>query len=109
MVAAPRRAGCSRLQVSDQDFPWLHARVGPCEGFDAVAPLFEEELRLLGALRDVETPEWTAAHERIRTVTRLTHPDGREVPEYLLHIDGDRAWWRWSDEPFDDAHAADDL
>jgi hypothetical protein len=33
----------------------------------------------------------------------LTYPDGRDVPEYLLHIDGDEAWWRWSDEPFDKA------
>ena len=27
-------------------------------------------------------------------------PDGRPVPEFLLHVDGDDAWWRWSDEPF---------
>jgi hypothetical protein len=23
------------------------------------------------------------------------------VPEFLLHIDGTEAWWRWSDEPFE--------
>jgi hypothetical protein len=28
---------------------------------------------------------------RFRRETRLTYPDGREVPAYLLHIDGDRA------------------
>jgi hypothetical protein len=30
----------------------------------------------------------------------LAYPDGRRVPEFLLHIDGLEAWWRWSDEPF---------
>jgi hypothetical protein len=24
------------------------------------------------------------------------------VAEFLLHIQGDQAWWRWSYEPFDD-------
>ncbi|MEV6847472.1 hypothetical protein [Actinoplanes sp. NPDC051411] len=32
----------------------------------------------------------------------LRYPEGNEVPEFLLHIQGDEAWWRWSDEPFDD-------
>ncbi|MBX6751337.1 MAG: hypothetical protein IRY85_17015 [Micromonosporaceae bacterium] len=32
----------------------------------------------------------------------LRNPEGRDVPEFLLHIDGDQAWWRWSDEPFDE-------
>jgi hypothetical protein len=30
---------------------------------------------------------------------------GGNEPWYLYrgqHIDGDQAWWRWSDEPFDD-------
>lgn len=27
-------------------------------------------------------------------------PDGRPVPEFLLHIEGADAWLRWSDEPF---------
>jgi hypothetical protein len=59
-------------------------------------------LRLINALTDEETPEWTAAYKRIRSETKLTDPDGREVPEYLVHIEGAAAWWRWSDEPFDE-------
>ncbi len=31
----------------------------------------------------------------------LTSPDG-PVPEFLLHIEGEQAWFRWSDEPFDE-------
>ena len=93
----------ARLHVSQSDFPWLQADVEPCDGFEDVAPLFEKDLQLLDAMTDVETPEWTAAYERIRAETRLTYPDGRDVAEYLLHIDGDQAWWRWTDEPFADA------
>jgi hypothetical protein len=28
---------------------------------------------------------------------------GALVPEFLLHIDGEDAWWRWSDESFTQA------
>lgn len=90
------------LHVTESDFPWLHARVEPAEGFADVAPLFAEEARLAESIEDEVSPEWEAAHDRLRRATRLTHPDGRDVPEYLLHIDGHDAWWRWSDEPFDD-------
>jgi hypothetical protein len=91
----------AELHVTDPDFPWLNAIVVRKDGFGAIAPLFEDEIRQLERMGDEETPEWTAVYERIRVLTRLTYPDGRDVPEYLLHIDGDEAWWRWSDEPFD--------
>ncbi|MEE1941937.1 hypothetical protein V1L54_21440 [Streptomyces sp. TRM 70361] len=39
-------------------------------------------------------------HDRIRKTISLTAPSG-PVAEFLLHIDGDRAWFRWSDRPFD--------
>jgi len=41
-----------------------------------------------------------AAYRRIREAVRLLAPDGRAVPEFLLHIEDEDAWWRWSDEPF---------
>ena len=44
--------------------------------------------------------QWEAAYRRIRDVVRLLAPDGRPVPEFLLHIEGEDVWWRWSDEPF---------
>lgn len=66
--------------VTGGDFPWLHGRVRAYEGLAGVRPLFAEELR---------------------------YPDGREVPEFLLHVDGEDAWWRWSDEPFDPEHLED--
>lgn len=89
-----------RFDVTGQDMPWLTARVVPLAGFDEIAPLFAEELRLCEELADVETPEWTAAYERVRSETRLRDAEGQDVAEYLLHIDGSKASWRWHDEPF---------
>jgi hypothetical protein len=87
--------------VTGGDFPWLYARLDPGPGFEAIRPLFAEELR---RLRDSDRDEeaWAAAYEAIRRAVRLRYPDGGNVPEFLLHIDGDEAWWRWSDEPFDE-------
>lgn len=92
----------AELHVTEGDFPWLSGRVVTHEGFAALAPLFADEVRLLNELTDEETPEWTAAYDEIRARTVLTNPAGIPVPEYLLHIEGEDAWWRWSDEPFDD-------
>jgi hypothetical protein len=91
----------AELHVCGGDFPWAQATVVRHAGFADVEPLFVEEHRLLNELKDEETAEWTAAYEQIRRETRLTQPGGGDVAEYLLHIDGDEAWWRWSDEPFD--------
>jgi hypothetical protein len=36
---------------------------------------------------------------------RLLASDGHPVAEFLLHSDGDDAWWRWSDTPFVETEA----
>jgi hypothetical protein len=89
----------AELVVTGGDFPWLNAHVRPVAGFEEVRPLFEEELRRLDQLDDDPGP-WEAAYRRIRQAVCLLAPDSRPVPEFLLHIEGDNAWWRWSDEPF---------
>jgi hypothetical protein len=89
----------AELVVTGGDFPWLNAKVRPATGFDEVRPLFQDELRLLDHLED-EPELWEAAYRRITEVMRLLAPDRRPVPEFLLHIEGEDAWWRWSDEPF---------
>ncbi|WP_258724792.1 hypothetical protein [Cellulomonas sp. NS3] len=86
------------LHVTEADFPWLRARVEPAPGFDAVAPLLAEEARLADAIDGDVTAEWEAARDRVRAATRLSRPDGRDVREYLLHVDGSEAWWRCGDE-----------
>lgn len=87
------------LVVTGGDFPWLNAQVQPAPGFEEVRPLFEEELGRLDRVDDDSGP-WEAAYRRIRQAVCLVAPDGRPMPEFLLHIDGDHAWWRWSDESF---------
>lgn len=94
----------AELVVTGGDFPWLNAEVRPAAGFAEVRPLFDDELRLLELLDDDPEP-WEAAYRRIRAAIRLVAPDGLPVPEFLLHIEGVEAWWRWSDEPFPETHA----
>jgi len=89
------------LVVYGGDFPWLNARMFPREGFEEVRPLFEDELLRLDDY-DANIQGWDDAYQRIRAEVSLAGPDGHLVPEFLLHIDGDEAWWRWSDEPFDE-------
>ena len=91
----------AELVVTDGDFPWLNARVDPRDGLADVLPLFADELRRLDGIDDDEE-SWERAYDAIRAVVTLRYPAGHEVPEFLLHIDGDEAWWRWSDEPFDE-------
>ncbi|MCO8270762.1 hypothetical protein M1L60_09160 [Actinoplanes sp. TRM 88003] len=83
----------AELSVTDQDFPWLYARVEPRGGLDDLRPLFAEELRLL---EQVEA--WEAAYDAISAAVTLRYPDGQVVPEFLLHLEGDEAWWRWIDD-----------
>jgi hypothetical protein len=87
------------LVVTDADFPWLNARFQAAPAFETVRPLFEEELRLADAVDD-DVDAWQAAYARVRDAVSLAAPGGRRVPEFLLHIQGEDAWWRWSDEPF---------
>src|SRR4051812_14727467 len=88
------------LVVNDADFPWLYAAVRPYDGFAGVAPLFADELRLLEDGED-NSDAWEKAYAAIRSTVELRYPAGGHVPEFLLHIEEDRAWWRWSDEPFE--------
>jgi hypothetical protein len=63
--------------------------------------LLAEELRLLDRVDD-DVDAWEAAYAAIRATLTLRYPHGGEVPEFLLHVDGDTAWRRWSDEPFEE-------
>lgn len=90
----------AKLVVTDSDFPWLYARLEPHDGWAEVQPLFAEELRLLDHIDD-ETASWEASYDAVREAVVLRYPDGEAVPEFLLHVDGQEAWWRWSDEPFE--------
>jgi len=93
------------ITITDADFPWLSGRFVPRPGFAAVAPLFAEELALSQATEDdagaATIQAWETGYERIAATMTLVAPSG-PVAEFLLHIDGSEAWFRWSDEPFTD-------
>ncbi|MFF7456311.1 hypothetical protein [Kitasatospora sp. NPDC008115] len=85
--------------VDSADFPWLYGRFVPGPGFAAVEPWFTEAAAL------VEADEWERfeeCYDRIASTLTLVGPKG-PAAEFLLHIEGDQARFRWSDEPFDEA------
>jgi hypothetical protein len=95
----------AELTVTDTDFPWLRAEVSEHQGFAPLRQMFRDELRLSERIVHSDTEDDVAAFEdaqaQIHDQVRLAYPDGRTVPEFLLHIDDHEAWWRWEDEPFE--------
>lgn len=65
-----------------------------------VRPRFDDGLALAGS--DEQVAAWEASCARILGALSLVAPDG-PVAAFLLHIEGDAAWFRWSDEPLDTA------
>ncbi|MEV7437425.1 hypothetical protein [Streptomyces griseoviridis] len=88
------------ILIDDADFPWLSGTFTPGPGFDAVRDLFARELALAQGAEE-RWEEWEKVYAEIERQVSLSSPDG-PVPEFLLHIDGGKAWFRWSDEPFGD-------
>ncbi|MCX5329335.1 hypothetical protein [Streptomyces sp. NBC_00140] len=85
------------ILIDEADFPWLSGRFTAAPAFDTLRELFAREL----ALTEDPGEEWERVHDEVRRRVSLTSPEG-PVPEFLLHIEGDRAWFRWSDKPFDE-------
>jgi hypothetical protein len=102
-----RRLGLElgQVAITSADFPWLHGTWQPTEEFATYAHLFAAELEISEQLMDSDDGDWdtweTAYQAIVDQEIHLHYPDGRIVPEFLLHIVGDTAWFRWSDEPFD--------
>ena len=81
----------AELIVTGGDFPWLNARIRAMPGFEAVRPLFGEELRALEHIDD-DLGFRQATYDRIRSPVSLHNPESGPVPEFLLHVDGEGAW-----------------
>ncbi|MGW1750381.1 hypothetical protein ACWCRD_33140 [Streptomyces sp. NPDC002092] len=86
------------ILIDDADFPWLSGRFTAGPAFAEVRDLFARELALVARDDEEQRQEWETAYDEITRRVSLSSPDG-PVPEFLLHIEGDRAWFRWSDEP----------
>ncbi|CAB4864670.1 unannotated protein [freshwater metagenome] len=97
------------IEIRGGDFPWLSGEWVPTVWFDDVRALFERELELVeGPEFDGKIDDWEDAYREIwRQGVRLHRPEGTAVPEFLLHIRGDEAWFRWSDEAFESGGVAD--
>ena len=91
----------AEIHISDGDFPWLSGRFAPTDAFREVQALFEEELTLVDSEREADTDAWESVYQQINDTLRLIDPEGTPAAEFLLHIKGEDAWFRWIDEPFD--------
>jgi hypothetical protein len=81
------------LTGTDDDFPWHYGTCDPAPAFELVRPLFDRELELLNADR---MDEWEVAWEAVAALGLRLEPvaAGADIEEFLLHIEGSRAWWR---------------
>jgi hypothetical protein len=88
----------AELALKRLDPPWFHGRALRCAGFRPLQRLFDTEERLAARVHH-DPAAWAGAYRRVRSEVRLLRPDGSDVPEFLLHIDGHRARWRcWNRE-----------
>ncbi|GJF33129.1 hypothetical protein KNE206_58290 [Kitasatospora sp. NE20-6] len=93
-----REEEVGEIVIEEADFPWLRGRFVPGPGFAVVRPLFVRALALS------EAEDWEAfdgAYQEIADTMSMVAPSG-PVAEFLLHVQDDQAWFRWSDEPFED-------
>lgn len=88
------------IRTQRGDFPGRSGTFTPGPAYAGVRELFARELALVEADGDLDVEAWEATYDEIRRRVTLVSPRG-PVPEFLLHIEGDRAWFRWSDEPFE--------
>ena len=83
----------AELELQAIDDPWRHGHVVRRDGFAELARLFGREERV-AAERPRAPLRWLLAYRRLRAEIRLIGPDGHEVPDFLLYIEGTRASWR---------------
>lgn len=92
------------IDVDDFDWPWLYGVFKPTPAFERFRERFDAERRLIEETT-FDSIEEVEARESIQRSLRadglcLRRPDGTAVAEFMLHVDDDRAWFRYSDEPF---------
>ena len=84
--------GSIEIDPAQCDFPWYGGRFYPTAAFVEVQGLFEEELRLS------ETEDWAgfdAIWSQLKALgLGLVYENGNIVQEFLMHIEGERVWWR---------------
>lgn len=89
-----------KIRVTDKDVPWLIGEFLAEAEFEDIKHLFDKELELLN---NNQAEEWGKVYDEISLLT-LKSPDGSHVSEFLLHIKGKRAWWRYNEKPSHGKH-----
>ncbi|MEV4502853.1 hypothetical protein [Streptomyces klenkii] len=79
------------ITVEDADMPWLRGCFLPSAVFNRFKPWFDEVNAIIEA---EEFERFDDVYDRIESALTLVSPTG-PVTEFLLHIDQDRAWFRW--------------
>ncbi len=80
---------------TDDDFPWHNGIFEPTSDFIDVKPLFDAELKLVED-DDLEDDKWDALWTEILAPGLRLVPSsgGKEINDFLIHIDGRKTWWR---------------
>jgi hypothetical protein len=78
------------------DWPWYFCQFEARAEFERHRSLFEEELRLLDASPE-DLKEWGESYKKIENLGLdliSTAEEGPVVKEFMIHINGDEAWFR---------------
>ncbi|MFE7136889.1 hypothetical protein ACFVAG_03995 [Streptomyces sp. NPDC057644] len=80
------------ILVDDPGMPWQRGHFSPEPAFSRFKPWFDE----INALVDAQELErFDDVYNLIEGALTLESPSG-PVGEFLLHIDQERAWFRWN-------------
>ncbi|MGH1491747.1 MAG: hypothetical protein ACRBK7_20545 [Acidimicrobiales bacterium] len=79
------------IRRAKPDQPWFFGAWHPTLSFQPYESLFEEELSFLDSM-DEMWDEWEQRYQLIRQVLLLKTPDGIDVAEWVLHVDGEEAF-----------------
>lgn len=92
----------ARIRVHGADQPWAVGQFAPEPGFAELAPLFQRAVELVDSDGDLDVDAWEAVQTQICQRVVLAKPDGQRVADFILHLRGGEASFRWSDEPLDE-------
>ncbi len=82
------------IDVRSFDQPWYEGEFTPLQGFSLVKPYFDKDLVLL---EQEKWDEFEQLWDDLRStgiVIENTHT-GQRVSDFILHIEGSRAWFRY--------------
>ena len=82
------------LTRTGSDMPWWLGEFDPAPGFASIRTLFDRERELLDADEDMDA--WGRTWDELSDGLVLEPLDGRKpITEFLLHIEGKEATWRY--------------